>query len=59
MPARGGRKIDDDITRKVAALFLDEGLSVGVLMERFGISRGSVRSAVYRVRKERRIGGAP
>lgn len=59
MAARGGRKIDEGITRKAAALHLDEELSIPALMERFGISRGSISTAVYKLRLERGVLARP
>jgi transposase-like protein len=44
-------------SRQAAELYLAGELTVGAACERFGIARGSVWSAVDRLRKERGIQG--
>lgn len=58
MPANG-HKIDAEISRKVARLRIDDGLSIPALAERFGISEKSVKTAARRLRAERAGLGAP
>jgi transposase len=57
MPIRCGRKLDPSVTRKAAELYLDDSLEIKHLVERFGVSRGSIYTAVARLREERGVAG--
>jgi len=62
MPARGQHGSKAPASRKAAALYLDEGIEIELLCERFGIGRGAIWGAINRLRKERaeqQPGGAP
>jgi transposase-like protein len=58
MPARCQRGSKVPSSRRAAELVLSGELTVAAACERFGIGRGSVWSAVDRLRKERAAGGA-
>lgn len=53
MPARGQHGSKVPASRKAAQLYLDEGLEIGALCDRFGIRRTSLYQAVHRLREER------
>lgn len=55
MPSRGQHGSKVHVSRKAAALYLDDGIEIALLCERFGIGKGSVRAAVHRLRKERSL----
>lgn len=62
MASRGQHGSKVPASRKAAQLYLDEGLGIPALRERFGISRGSILTAIYKLRRERgeqRPAGAP
>ncbi len=54
MPARGQHGSKAPRSRKAAELYLDDGLTIAALCERFGLARGTIWTAVDRLRRERR-----
>lgn len=53
MATRGQHGSKVSRSRRAAELYLDEQIPIAAVAERFGISKGSVWSEVYKVRKER------
>ena len=55
MPSRCQRGSKVPASRKAATLYLDEGIEIALLCERFTISKGAIWHAVYKLRRERGV----
>lgn len=53
----GTRKTVSDKANRAAALYLDQSIEVRALIERFGVSRGSIWKAIDRLRRQRAEAG--
>lgn len=59
MPSRGQRGSKGPASAKAALLYLDDGIQIDALSDRFGVGKAAIRAAVHRLRKERETGGVP